>query len=233
MFFIVCPSAKNFYKILPFEFELPYHIYAKLEKFMKFTPVLLATIFLTSLPLGPVHAELPLLSRQAETRTVQKNGVLSSGPDIVDKELLSFLRSRGITDISDFAKWLSENTSYIKDPVKDTWASPIETLKKQSGDCEDFAFLASRVAVLLGYDPHILILSNRESSHAVCVFEMDGSFVVFNNNRLQKTGARSLKELALALTTQTEYTICKQLPNESHPWQKKARVPPQGVLIAG
>ncbi len=200
---------------------------------MKFTPVSLATIFLMTLLLDPVHAELPPLSRPAETRMVQKNGVLSSGPDIVDKELLSFLRSRGITEISDFAKWLSENTSYINDPAGDVWASPIETLKKQSGDCEDFAFLASRVAVLLGYEPHILILSNRESSHAVCAFEMDGSFVLFNNNRLQKTGARSLKELAHALTTQTEYTICKQLPNESHPWQKKARVPPQGVLIAG
>ncbi len=200
---------------------------------MKLKSIFIFTILILTVSLHPAQADLSPLSRQAETIKTEQNGIYSSGPNLIDKELLSFLRSRGITEISSFAQWLADNTTYVKDSPKDTWASPVETLNKRGGDCEDFAFLSSRVAALLGYEPHILILSNHTNSHAVCAFQMDGIFFIFNNNRLQKTRARSLEELALILTHQTDYTTCKQMPTESQPWQKKARIPPKGVLIAG
>jgi len=200
---------------------------------MKFFSLSILTISILLCSIGPVQAELSTVLRSAETITVQRDGVYSSGPDLIDSEILSFLRSRGINDITAFAEWLSQNTSYRKDIEGDIWASPSETLKKRKGDCEDFAFLSERVARLLGYESHILILSNRKSSHSICAFEMDGFFFIFNNNRLQKTRARSLEELARILTSQTEFTTCKRMNTESHPWEQKARVAPKGILISG
>ncbi len=200
---------------------------------MKFFSLFILTISILLCPFDPAHAEISAVLQSAKNLTIQRDGIYSSGPDLVDSEILSFLRSRGIHDIAAFAEWLLQNTSYKKDLEGDIWASPSETLKKRNGDCEDFAFLSERVARLLGYESHILILSNRQNSHALCAFEMDGVFFIFNNNRLQKTRARSLEELARILTSQTEFTTCKRMNTESHPWEQKARVAPKGILISG
>jgi hypothetical protein len=42
----------------------------------------------------------------------------------------------------DMAAWITENIEYKKD-ILDEWQTPEQTYAKRTGDCEDFAFLAS------------------------------------------------------------------------------------------
>jgi hypothetical protein len=42
----------------------------------------------------------------------------------------------------DMALWIYENIEYKKD-IWDEWQTPEQTYAKRTGDCEDFAFLAS------------------------------------------------------------------------------------------
>jgi hypothetical protein len=87
-------------------------------------------------------------------------------------------------NVSDLAKmcnrpwklglWLWNRIWYKKDinlyNKNDYWATPEETLKNMSGDCDDFAKLARRVLQILGYNAFMMCLFNKKEGHATCVY---------------------------------------------------------------
>jgi predicted transglutaminase-like cysteine proteinase len=52
--------------------------------------------------------------------------------------------------------WVNHNISYVNDATlydkEDYWASPLETLKREAGDCEDIAILKYFTMLKAGFD---------------------------------------------------------------------------------
>ena len=86
-----------------------------------------------------------------------------------------------------------EKIEYIAEKILwDKWQTPIETIKRGKGDCEDFAILAVDVLVRI-----IKIVEARFISyigrhigqgHSVCVFPYKAKLYVFSNNNLVAYG---------------------------------------------
>ena len=116
------------------------------------------------------------------------------------QRIIDLLNANGIRTLKDYMRWLAENIKYKTDEGPDTWASPEETLNRQYGDCEDFAFLNAAVLSVLGYRAKVLgLLGVRASrgqvgNHAICALEEDGNYLYFDNEKLKLTGASTLDE---------------------------------------
>ncbi len=153
------------------------------------------------------HAEEILLTklspRQESLR--KSNGVLVSQPKSLDLEIIQLLQTNQIRSLDDYARWLEENIRYQKDTVKDSWDSPQTTLRRKSGDCEDYTLLNMAVLRVLGFKPKFLTLKRGKYSHAVCAFKMNGRFYWFDNYRLRKTAAATLSQLAEHISTEHHY----------------------------
>ncbi|WP_246753036.1 transglutaminase-like cysteine peptidase [Sinorhizobium sp. BG8] len=70
----------------------------------------------------------------------------------------------------------------------DRWATPLETLKRQAGDCEDLAILKMAVLEESGYamkDMAIVVLFDRDRKfyHAVLSVHVDDQFFILDNMR--------------------------------------------------
>lgn len=124
------------------------------------------------------------------------NGVLISQPDPIDMRIMHLVNANGIRSLEDYAGWLKTNILYKSDGPKDSWSPADQTLRRKTGDCEDYAFLNIAVLKVLGFKPQMFILSGKDGYHAICAFVKDGTFSLFDNNRLKETTARSIPELA-------------------------------------
>ena len=93
------------------------------------------------------------------------------------------------------ANWLSSEFSYRMELV-DEWQKPRETISSRTGDCEDFAILASAFLTRSGIPNDIAIVKFRDLniSHAVCLWKgEDGSYSFISNGKLRRTGKRTIK----------------------------------------
>jgi predicted transglutaminase-like cysteine proteinase len=71
----------------------------------------------------------------------------------------------------------------------DVWTSPLATLAKGGGDCEDYAiakFVALRLAGIAPDDLRIVIMHDtiRGEDHAVAAARLDGRWLTLDNNRM-------------------------------------------------
>lgn len=71
--------------------------------------------------------------------------------------------------------WLWHRVWYKSDlevhGKREYWQDPEETLKRRTGDCEDFAILAKAALTKLGYRPFLLgVFPERGVGHVVCCY---------------------------------------------------------------
>jgi predicted transglutaminase-like cysteine proteinase len=71
----------------------------------------------------------------------------------------------------------------------DVWSSPLATLGKGAGDCEDYAiakFVALRLAGLAAVDLRLVILRDtiRQEDHAVVAARLEGHWLTLDNRRM-------------------------------------------------
>jgi hypothetical protein len=88
------------------------------------------------------------------------------------------------------SSWLTKNFRY-EFGINDNWQTAEETLRLRTGDCEDFATLASVVLKKLGVQPEIAIVKYEGLNlrHAICIWkETDGTYSFISNQELHRTG---------------------------------------------
>jgi predicted transglutaminase-like cysteine proteinase len=124
--------------------------------------------------------------------------IIVARPVPVDLKILNIINTAGIKSFQDYTQWLQKNIQYKKDAKGDEWSLPEQTLARGYGDCEDFAFLNAAFLQLLGYKPKVLAMVGgiKNEGHAICVFNKDGYYFWFDNTRLKKLRASSMKEFA-------------------------------------
>ena len=81
------------------------------------------------------------------------------------------------------------------------WQSPEEFLRRQRGDCEDFALLATALLRRAGYEAHVFSLIGEGGyAHTVCIFkDADGRYNVINQDKIRYYRAASLEAIATQL----------------------------------
>ncbi len=88
----------------------------------------------------------------------------------------------------------------------DYWQAPEEVLVRGRGDCEDYALLADDLLKRQGRKSLVFSLYGPKGyAHTVCVFVEDGRYNLLNQDRLVRTGAASLEELAGKLCRDWEW----------------------------
>lgn len=76
------------------------------------------------------------------------------------------LLARSLDTPEKLGRYLQDNIRYVREPNgKDHWQTAQETLRRGSGDCEDFAFLAQAILTLQGKTAHVV----PPPGHAVCI----------------------------------------------------------------
>lgn len=126
-----------------------------------------------------------------------------------DGSITGFLAREGLNDFSSYASWAATHLSYKKDPGDDAWSSPLDTLNRRYGDCEDLAFLHLDVARRFGYTGRVLGFEIKGETHAVSVILIDGKYAVFDNTTLHADRARTIEELYayMILKYQSRYAM--------------------------
>jgi predicted transglutaminase-like cysteine proteinase len=86
------------------------------------------------------------------------------------------LAIRPMTDLAQFGQ-------------EDVWSSPLVTLYRGAGDCEDYAiakFVALRMAGIPAEDLRIVVLADviRGEGHAVAAVRLDGRWLILDNRRM-------------------------------------------------
>ncbi len=70
--------------------------------------------------------------------------------------------------------------------VAEYFASPAQTFKRKSGDCEDYAILAAALLKDNGYPPPVLIVDQLNVyRHAVFIYQREGKYGVISNSSLE------------------------------------------------
>jgi len=94
----------------------------------------------------------------------------------------------------ELASWLSGKfTSSMTFP--DRTHTPRETLESRSGNCDDFAVLASAMLTRMGIENRVLIIKFRQltMSHAICIWkDRDGAYSFISNRELCRTGRKTV-----------------------------------------
>lgn len=92
--------------------------------------------------------------------------------------------------LTDVNRWVNAHVAFVDDSravgQADQWAGAAETLRRASGDCEDFALAKLQLLTALGFDPDrmFLVVARdlvRRADHAVLVVRLDDRFVVLDN----------------------------------------------------
>ena len=127
----------------------------------------------------------------------------------------AFLKANRIENLDDYIRWLQEHVNYASDADKDDWAEPLITLNKQSGDCEDIAFLNAEVLKHLGYEPQVLAYGHGKEAHVICLFLKDGKYHIFDNTKFYRDiTSPSLKEIFAFLATKHQAQFLLELTRE-------------------
>lgn len=175
-------------------------------------------------------ATITLLTSNAYTmqKNSSSNGVFVSGPDTAENEINFFLKTENINSVSEYSNWLKHNITYLKDHKNDIWTAPIETLRRRYGDCEDFAFLNTAILTIMGYQPKVLLLIKKQSSHAICIFKKNDNLIFFDNNNLIRTKFLSEKTLIKHLKKEYRYAFVEIIDHKRQPWIQRSI---NGVLV--
>ncbi|MBN3038128.1 MAG: hypothetical protein JW869_01765 [Candidatus Omnitrophica bacterium] len=129
-------------------------------------------------------------------RMCRRGSILTVQPVAVDLKIFSIINAQSIETIEDYELWLKDSIQYQNDEDGDIWSFPEETLAKESGDCEDFAFLNAAFLHVLGYKPKVMAILGglMQAGHAICVFEREGKYLWFDNGELKNSGATTIEE---------------------------------------
>jgi len=95
--------------------------------------------------------------------------------------------------------WMTDNLSF-QWSLPDKPKTSGETLTSKSGDCDDFANLASLILNRMGISSNVLIIRFRglNMGHAICAWEReDGYYNFISNQELMYTRCRTREELLL------------------------------------
>ena len=172
---------------------------------------LLAMMSTDGKPLSP-----SFVIRQEKSRS---QGVLVSRPNELDQKIRDFIIHQELYTIEQYAQWVKKDILYQKDSPLDTWSSPLETLRKKTGDCEDYALLHSAVLRVMGYHPHFIAVNQPKGAHAICFFEYNGFFFWFDNNRLLKSTEKNLEKFLTLLTSRYHSPYLLEFNFEDSNWQ--------------
>ena len=100
---------------------------------------------------------------------------------------------QGIRSPEDVARFFSQEFTYAM-TLPDRAHTPEETIESMSGDCEDFAILASAMLTRMGIENQVLIIrfSGMKIAHAICIWkDRNGYYNFISNRELQRTGQRT------------------------------------------
>lgn len=100
---------------------------------------------------------------------------------------------QSISSPEDIAQFFFQEFTYAM-TLPDRAHTPEETIKAMSGDCEDFAILASAMLTRMGVENQVLIIrfSGMKVAHAICIWKDKSGYYNFISNReLQRTGQRT------------------------------------------
>jgi len=158
--------------------------------------------------------------KSAYSETIHQDGVLLSVPEatkqsLSDKNVKELLYRNNIYTLEEYAAWIKKNSHYVKDLNGDDWADPETTLRKRSGDCEDFAFLNATVLKILGYEPKILAVTTNELTHAFTIVMKDNYYLVFDNNTVTETKARTFSQFIYAFMKNKDTRFIIELPSQN------------------
>ena len=86
-------------------------------------------------------------------------------------------------EVNSRIRYISDRKAFGK---RDYWAGPVETLKRASGDCEDFAILKMWMLHRLGFDladMHIVVVRSRRlaNDHAILSVRADGKNYILDS----------------------------------------------------
>ncbi|MDP2652683.1 MAG: transglutaminase-like domain-containing protein [Candidatus Omnitrophota bacterium] len=176
-------------------------------------------ILFACVPPAAADESIPITGFHINQEISALSGVLVSRPDPQDEEISKFIALHQIRSLEDYARWLKENIAYRRNERPDRWATPKETLAVRNGDCEDYAFLNTAVAQVLGYRPHVLALVRNGRAHAICTFKHDKTYVWFDNAKLIKTEAATLDEFARWIMSRYNYSSMLELNIDTRKWQ--------------
>jgi hypothetical protein len=90
----------------------------------------------------------------------------------------------------ELARWLSREFNYSM-TLGGGVHSPDETIRSRSGDCDDFAILASDMLTRIGVENRVLVIrfSGLSAAHAICIWkERGGTYSFISNSELCRTG---------------------------------------------
>ncbi|MGE0268255.1 MAG: transglutaminase-like domain-containing protein [Candidatus Omnitrophota bacterium] len=122
-----------------------------------------------------------------------------SQSDIDKKFIALFLKKQNIRNLDEYILWFKKNIHYKSDGGSDQWSTPIETILRRSGDCEDLAFLNKTVLEVFGIESKVLGTQKGSDHHVFCVFQYNQRIYIFDNTNYIKTKAESVEEIAIFL----------------------------------
>jgi predicted transglutaminase-like cysteine proteinase len=114
-------------------------------------------------------------------------------------------RSYNLKSPKEISAWLTTHIIYKTDQkvhdVEDYWQSPAETIILESGDCEDFAFLAQAFLDATGISSQVVMIANKDNrkGHALCVFSRSEGYDCFDGPSLYVMNKESIEELVNTL----------------------------------
>lgn len=130
--------------------------------------------------------------------------------DRADRAIANFLKQREIRDIYAWRDWMTHNISYAKDFRGDDWSSPMQTLKRGFGDCEDFAILNCAVLRVLGNTADLYVVERWGLTHAVCIFRYEIGGTLYwgytDNDRFVITEQSDFKQFTRQLMEANGYS---------------------------
>lgn len=101
----------------------------------------------------------------------------------------------GVNSPEDVASFFSRHFTYTM-TLPDRARSPEETIASRTGDCEDFAVLASVMLTRMGIENQVLVVrfSELRMAHAICIWESyDGTYNFISNRELCRSGQRTVE----------------------------------------
>lgn len=95
----------------------------------------------------------------------------------------------------DIAKYFANGFTYTMN-LSDRAHSPEETLESRTGDCDDFALLASAMLTRMDVENQVLVIRFRalSAAHAVCIWRgRDGMYNFISSMELVRTGQSTVE----------------------------------------
>lgn len=116
--------------------------------------------------------------------------------------MLSYSLLKPSDTIRNYAFYLKHNYTYEKD-IHDYWQTPLETILRGKGDCEDLAILSHAVLSNKGYKPQIYAFTYYTqkglSGHAVCLVrgKVTGKYYLISDTHVFETPCTNAVEAIL------------------------------------